>query len=444
MRVWVSAGLTGLMFLQASLSLAAEIAPAETHSTQSPDFAETNALRVLIGRDLFFDPILSGNRDISCATCHHPRHGTSDGMSLSIGTGGTGLGPDRRLAPGRSVTARIPRNAPALWNLGAAEFTVMFHDGRTMRDDAAPYGIRMPEGRGLERPLPTALSAQVILPMLSAEEMAGARGANPVADAVADEDITGDTGAWAQLTARVAALPGYAERFAPLTGDRPLHITDIAQALADFIAFEFRADASPYDAHLAGSPGALNAAELRGLALFQGKAGCAACHSGRFQTDHGFHAIGMPQLGPGKDGPGTAPRDRGRHYVTGLEEDLYRFRTPSLRMVALTAPYGHSGAYARLEDVVRHHLDPLGALMRYDRGKARLAPVDGIAPDWATLDDPDEVIEIAAAIELPATPLGEDEIADIVAFLHALTDPGAAQGRLGVPETVPSGLPVER
>jgi hypothetical protein len=89
---------------------------------------------------------------------------------------------------------------------------------------------------------------------------------------------------------------------------------------------------------------------LKGMKLFYGRADCADCHSGTFQTDLEFHAIGIPQIGPGFGGVGFQGReDFGREGVTGDPEDRYKFRTPSLRNVALTAPYGHDGFYRTLE-----------------------------------------------------------------------------------------------
>ena len=88
------------------------------------------------------------------------------------------------------------------------------------------------------------------------------------------------------------------------------------------------------------------------MRLFYGKADCASCHSGAFQTDHDFHAIAMPQLGPGKGDGFRGREDFGRERVTGDPTDRFRFRTPTLRNVALTGPWGHTGAYATLEAVV--------------------------------------------------------------------------------------------
>src|SRR5262249_38762552 len=82
---------------------------------------------VTLGQALMFDKILSGNRDISCATCHDPAAHTTDGLSLSIGTGGVGTGPARTLGTAHQF---IPRNAPDLFNRGYPEFTSMFWDGR--------------------------------------------------------------------------------------------------------------------------------------------------------------------------------------------------------------------------------------------------------------------------------------------------------------------------
>lgn len=439
MRAWVTAV---TLSLQATLSLANDNPVAVTRANSpSPDMVNMDS--VLLGRDLFYDPILSGNRNIACSTCHHPRFGSGDGMSLSLGEGGIGLGPDRVILRGAEPHARIPRNAPALWNLGEKEFTVMFHDGRVEIDETAPFGIKMPAGRELERALPSALAAQTILPLQSPDEMSGQSGENPVADAVAADHIRGPGGAWDLLARRIESLPEYRARFYALNGNQPLHITDIAMVLADFISVEFSAKKSPYDAFLMGNSGALTDAQKRGLALFQDKAGCAACHSGTFQTDHGFHAIGVPQIGPGKQPNMAGYADRGRQYVSGDPDDRYRFRTPSLRNIALTAPYGHSGAYPTLEAMLRHHLNPMEGLMRYNRAQVRLHSVNFDADDWGALEDQEELLNIAEGIELPPITLTDAEIADLLSFLNALTDTESDKTRLGVPESVPSDLPVE-
>ena len=437
MRKWVT---VGILSLQAVLSQAAETPNPVTHSGFPSDPMST----ILLGRDLFYDPILSGNRNIACATCHHAILGSGDGVALAVGEGGAGLGPARHGQADYAARAHVPRNAPALFNLGAAEFTILFHDGRVARDPAARMGFAMPAGATLERPLPSTLAAQALMPVTSPEEMAGAPGENDIADLIEQGRIRGQNGAWQHLTERVEAIPSYRRRFDAVIGpDEPLHITDIASAIAAFIAHEFRATDSAFDAYLAGRHHALTPPQKRGMELFYGKAQCVTCHSGPFQTDHGFHAIGMPQIGPGK-GHGAPFADHGRAAVTGNDADLYRFRTPSLRNVALTAPYGHSGAYATLESVVRHHLDPRAALLAYDPATIALPALDGAEAAPPPMPDADEIARIAAAVELAPLTLSDPEVADILAFLSALTDPHATIGRLGAPSQVPSGLPVDR
>ncbi len=146
-----------------------------------------NAAKVELGKQLFFDKILSGNLNISCATCHHPFAGTGDGLSLSVGEGGRGLGVTRDNGAGSdAVHERVPRNAPALFNLGAREFTHLFHDGRVQPNPVFPRRHRVAgELRNLPDGLDNALAVQAMFPVTSATEMAGQAGENPIADAAA-------------------------------------------------------------------------------------------------------------------------------------------------------------------------------------------------------------------------------------------------------------------
>ncbi|UWR47182.1 cytochrome-c peroxidase [Phaeobacter inhibens] len=446
---WRRSGLLGSIVTSLSLwayadEVIAEIKHQPLDLGPRPSFALMDQAQVELGRLLFYDPILSGNRNISCASCHHPRFGTGDGVSLSLGEGASRLGPKRQADPENLPEQRIPRNAPALWNLGARGMDVMFHDGRLEADPAYGSGIRTPLEGDMVAGFDSALSAQAMFPVLSADEMAGHYGENEVSRAVRLGQLSHPGGAWDLIAGRVADIPEYRQRFDRVLGQgAPIQFTDIGNMLAAFIRFEWRADDSPFDrAQMQGEP--LLPAAARGQEAFYGAAGCSQCHSGWLQTDNGFHAIAMPQLGPGKAARFEAhARDEGRLRVTGNADDAYRFRTPSLRNVALTAPYGHSGAYATLEAVVRHHLNPLDALMSYDRSQAVLPALQG-AIDWAAMDDPAEVQRIASANDLVPVTLSDDEVADLIAFLEALTDSTAAAGRLGVPDAVPSGLPVER
>ncbi|MGR3713993.1 MAG: cytochrome-c peroxidase [Shimia sp.] len=430
------------------LSIAFLVLPA---FAQAADLPKPNAVfpalaeaEVRLGWQLFYDPILSGNRSVSCATCHHPDLGTSDGLSLGLGDGATGLGTKRVIDASNPPEQRIPRNAPALWNLGATEFTTFFHDGRLQDDPSRPSGIRTPLGAEMEMGFDNALAAQAMFPVLSGDEMAGHYSENDVAQAVRLGRLTGDGGAWDILAKRVEAIPAYRTAFDAVIGaDTDIHFTHIANAMAAFITFEWRAEQSPFDAFLRhGTPLADDA--QAGMELFYGAAQCSACHSGLFQTDHDFHAIAMPQIGPGKAARFERHnRDVGRGRVTGDAEDFYAFRTPSLRNVTETAPYGHAGAYADLEDAVRHHLDPKAALAAYSIDQAVLSKGD-FANDTALMGNGDDMAAIATANVLGPNALSDDEVAQIMAFLEALTDYDSLDGRLGVPDKVPSGLPLDR
>jgi cytochrome c peroxidase len=296
----------------------------------------------------------------------------------------------------------------------------------------------MPPDRPLPGAVDSVLAAQAMLPVLSPEEMAGQPDENPVADAVHKND---PFTAWALLAARVETIPEYRQRFNALQGDRAITMPDIANAITAFIAYEFRAVNSPFDRYLAGDDTAMSAQAKHGMTLFYGDAGCSGCHAGLLQTDQDFHAIGTPQIGPGKGGE-VPYSDTGRHRITGELVDFYRFRTPSLRNVTQTAPYGHAGAFADLTAMLLHHMGPVDSLLSYDRRQARLHPLP--LNDFAALDDEVELLDIAAAIELPGIDLDETEMRAILAFLGALTDEASLKGRLGVPDSVPSGLPMDQ
>ncbi len=407
-----------------------------------PEFAAPAPDQVKLGQLLFYDPVLSGNRNISCATCHHPRFGTSDGVSLSLGEGATGLGPQRAAGSKNRPEQRLPRNAPALFNLGAAEFISMFHDGRL--EERPGGGMRTPLGAEMVDGFQSVLAAQTMFPVLSGDEMAGHYSENDIAQAVRLGMLTGPDGAWDRIAKRVAAIPAYRQAFDTiLPPDTPIAFTDIANVLADFMAVEWRADNSAFDrALLEGIQ--LPPAPQRGLDLFYGRANCVSCHSGWLQTDHSFHAIALPQIGPGKAARfETHARDDGRLRVTGAAQDAFAFRTPSLRNVTLTAPYGHNGAFATLEAMIRHHADPGQSMGHYDRTQAVLPPLDG-SDDWLALEDPQNRQAVLAASDLIPVSLTEDEIAALVAFLGALTDDSWKTKGLGVPFSVPSMLPVDR
>jgi cytochrome c peroxidase len=359
-----------------------------------------------------------------------------------LGDGAIGIGPERRVDPLNLPEQRIPRNAPALFNLGASEFSVLFHDGRLEADPSEPGGFRTPLGADMEAGFDSTLSAQTMFPVLSPDEMAGHYSENDVAQAVRQGFFTGPDGAWDILTKRVASIPAYDTGFRDVIGSRKLlHFADISNAIAAFMAFEWRADNSRFDQYLRNEA-KLSTDQVAGMELFYGTAGCSKCHSGQFQTDHSFHAIGMPQIGPGKAARFEQhAKDEGRMRVTGAQKDAYAFRTPSLRNVVHTAPYGHAGTFTTLDEVIKHHSDPRKSLRNYNGHYAVLPPLEG-TDDFTVTKSIDEQDNILAAVTIEAVQLSQSEVDAIVAFLEALTDEKAIEGRLGIPNSVPSGLPV--
>ena len=418
------------------LALPGAIDP-QGYRTVDPAMAE-------LGQLLFYDPVLSGNRNISCATCHHPGLGTADGVALSLGEGGVGLGIERVADPANLPEQHIPRHAPALWNLGHESFSVMFHDGRLELDPDRASGIRTPLGTEMEMGFASVLSAQSMFPVLSPDEMAGHYSENEIAQAVRMGRITGAGGAWDLLTDRIEAIPDYRTRFTEVFGPGEITFTQVSDALAVFIEFEWRADQSPFDAYLRGEEVRLSPLAFEGMELFYGELGCAACHSGPFQTDHAFHVTGLVQFGPGKRGRfEDHARDEGRFRVTGDPADLYAFRTPSLRNVAITDPYGHTGAYPSLETFLAAHTAPRAAWDAFDPATVPMPSLEGWDA-FAPARDPAIRDAILAAVPYEDRALSDPELAALVAFLGTLTDPEALEGRLGIPDTVPSGLPVDR
>ena len=428
------------------LWLCATTASAQTlpEPVYDTDYRPISMAEARLGHLLFYDPILSGNKTVACATCHHPKFGTSDGLSLGLGDGGIGLGQERVVDPQNPPEERIPRNAPALFNLGAHEFGVMFHDGRLEADASKPSGIRTPMGEDMAQGFASVLSAQTMFPVLSRDEMAGSYDENPLGKLIRQGRITGPGGAWDLLARRVAEIPAYAESFVAtyehIETPSDIAFTDISNAIAVFMEHEWRSDNAPFDAVLRGDL-TLEGPAATGMALFYDTLGCATCHSGPFLTDHDFHPMGDPQIGPGKSATFEDHfRDDGRYRVTGKLSDRYAFRTPSLRNITRTGPYGHAGAHSDLRDYLAYHADPVEGIKRYDISSATLPAF--AHSDVEVLEDAELIAEIAAAVTVKPHRLDDDHLDALMAFLETLTDPAAIAGRLGVPETVPSGLPV--
>jgi cytochrome c peroxidase len=412
------------------------LATAHVTPLSSPSEGDPNLVR--LGQALMFDKVLSGNRDVSCATCHNPASSTSDGLSLSIGTGGSGSAGSRVLS---AASQFVPRNSPDLFNRGFPEFVGMFWDGRVFEDGNGD--LHTPAGAQLPAGLSGALAAQAMFPVTTRLEMRGKSGdvdrfgsPNELAQ-IADED---PAAIWAALMDRLLAIPEYVSMFQaayPTVAPSELGFQHAANAIAAFEVSAFTTLNSPLDRYLHGDNSALGEAEKRGSILFFGRAGCGSCHLGPHLTDQLFHNIGTPQVGPGF--APEDPEDRGRERVTGFASDRYQFRTPPLRNVELTAPYMHDGSYMTLEAAVRHYVNTETALRSYDASQLR----EDVRASH--LSDPSILDAMAARIDVMVRsplPLNDAEVGDIVAFLKSLTDPASRDLSGTIPASVPSGLPV--
>ena len=411
----------------ATLLSAANVTPLELPATPLP-------AQVALGRVLMFDKILSGNKNISCATCHHPTLMTGDGLPLSVGQGSTGLGSNR--IPGGGVF--IPRSAPDLLNRGFPQWQVMFWEGRVQ---AAPGGgFHTPAGASLPSGLSGVLAAQAMFPVTVREEMRGVPGDSASGNELARIPNDSFPQIWDGLMNRLRAIPLYDTLFHAAFG---ISVNDagfqhVANALAAFQTAAFTKVSTPYDAYVGGDHAALSDQQKRGARLFFGSANCSKCHLGPLLTDQRFHNVLSPQLGPGRGA--LTPLDNGRAEVTGLAADRFLFRTPPLRNVALTAPYFHNGAFTTLEGAVRHYINVGRSLQQYDPNQLPSA-------FRSTVHDGPTVWNQLLATTDPnvsdSLRLSNADVNDLIAFLGALTDPSVANLSNQIPLSVPSTLPVD-
>lgn len=383
------------------------------------------ALRDL-GRLLNFDPILSGNQDISCATCHHPFLNTTDARHLPLGTGGEALG----LARGGG--GLVPRNSPALFNLHAYE--TIFWDNRI---DQSQGKVFTPGDEDLTASMRETwefgvVSAQAMFPVTSHAEMRGEIGENPIADAKNKFEL------WGLLTKRVLAVPEYKARLAQAyPGQDNFNFGHIANALAAFEINAFSLAQSPWQRYLHGDTQALSKRQIQGALTFF-ESGCAQCHSGPLFSDFKVHNTGLSPVGPGKGMGESGMEDWGRMNVTGDVKDKFRFRTAPLVNVELTGPYGHAGQFYTLREYLQHYQDPASSFETYDT----CLQVHAYEPLlWFIMPPRSE--QILSSIDEKVLALKAFEVDQILDFLSALTDPNAqALGHL-IPNSVPSGLKMD-
>jgi len=354
--------------------------PAE--SPAPPDNPSTPE-RVALGRLLFWDPILSGQKDVACATCHHPAFGYSDGLDLSIGANGAGLGPARAFLPDHAPRP-VKRNSQTVLN---AAFNGLTADARS-NPAVAPmfWDLRV---RSLE--------AQALEPLKALDEMRGA---------TYPED-----GAVPAVVARLNGITEYRRLFARAFADnKPVNERNLGRALA---AFErtLVVTNTPFDRYMRGETTALSAEQVRGMERFQ-SVGCIDCHNGPMFSDFATHVLAVP------DNPKLPDSDPGMNKT-------YAFRTPSLRNLAATAPYMHNGMFASLPEVLAFYRRISGGGGR--RGGERAGGVNSEVSRG-------QIDALARQLNMRGRGQG-----DLIAFLHALDDPDF-DGT--VPDRVPSGLPV--
>lgn len=395
-----------------------------------------------LGQALFFDKILSGNRDVACATCHDPSSSLTDGLSLAVGTRGTGVGTARQPGPGRQF---VPRNAPTLLNQGIGFFYTLW-DGRVNEEGFQGGRFKSPAGVVLPSGLNNLLAAQAMLPVLNRVEMRGLAGdldrdGNP--NELAQIPDTAASAIWHATMQRLLAIDAYVAKFSaafPGVPTSALGFQHAANALSAFQSHSFTRTNSPFDRFLARDNRAMTDEQKRGGVLFFGRARCASCHVGPLLGGQRFANIGVPQLGPGVGA--AAPLDIGRaEHIVGLPAEFYNFafRAPALRNVELTAPYMHNGAYRTLESVVRHYTNPDSAHRAYDVTQLDLALRTTHRGDATSMST---VLKNLDFLLQPGVRLTPAEQADLVAFLKSLTDPTARDLSSAIPASVPSGLPV--
>jgi cytochrome c peroxidase len=307
---------------------------------------------------LFWDPVLSGPKDVACATCHHPELGYAEDRDVSIGVGGIGLGEDRRVGRDSTIPL-VKRNSQTILNVAFSG-----SDETGQYDPVwAPmfWDIRV---RSLE--------AQALEPLKALEEMRGLT--YPEDEAVA------------VVVGRLNAIPEYSRLFADAFAGQAPTAETLGKALAAFQR-SLTASNAPFDRYMRGDQTAMTGPQLRGMRRFE-RIGCVNCHNGPMFSDYKLHVLGVP------DSPVLPMSDSGA-------ENRYAFRTASLRNLAFTAPYMHNGLFETVEDVLDFY-DDVDSRRGDDRNpNVSRDELDPLLRQLRGVDDDDE---------------------DLLAFLRALSD----------------------
>lgn len=306
-----------LLLYPAAESLSQDTLSALPLAVKAPPDNPLSSEKAALGKLLFWDPILSGRKDVACASCHHPRFGYAENRDVSIGVNGVGLGEDRRFASPNAIPF-VRRNSQTLLNVA---FNGIDKAGR-YDPAAAPmfWDMRV-----------ASLETQSLEPIKAFEEMRG--------------DAYEEGKAVDSVVARLNAIQEYRVAFAKaFAGANPVTAVNLGKALATFER-TLLANNSPFDRYMRGDHTAMTAAQIAGMQRFE-STGCTNCHNGPMFSDYKPHVLGVP------DNEKLAESD------SGIKDMPYAFRTASLRNLAFTAPYMHSGVFQTLGEVVRFYRRP--------------------------------------------------------------------------------------
>ena len=389
-----------------------------------------------LGMQLFFSKGLGGQNDAACVTCHHPLLGGGDNLSLPIGVDADVedlLGPGRvhsSAGHGHDGGPTVPRNSPTTFNVALWD-AFIFHDGR-IESLGKTAGANGADGQGIRTPdvafgevdpqAQDLVQAQVLFPVTSREEMRGLFVEGEPNQVVRDSLVA----RWVEQSlpntweAEFQVAFGSSEPAVDL-----VTYANVTVAIAAYESSQVFVN-TPWRAFVEGDDAAISNSAKRGALLFYGEGGCVACHSGDLFSDEQFHVLAMPQFGRGKGDGVLGDDDFGRFRETGVESDLYAFRTSSLLNVVATGPFTHAGAYPTLEGAIRHHLDPAQAIDGFDFTATELQP--GIQAENAETNTRLALAQLQSLMDsgesaLTTADLSDQQVSDLLAFVESLTDP---------------------
>jgi len=367
---------------------------------QNLNLPDINTPKAQLGKQLFFAKNLGGEQSVACVSCHHPALGGGDNLSLPIGVKAVdrennvshdllGLGRfngnsiDNNIDSSQQTLPSVGRNAPTVFNIALLNRS-LFWDSRVERtpngqivtpdSELDQNGRRRPDAN--LAPDTTLAAAQARFPVTVPNEMRGdflTSTENQALRASLAERFNNQDNTW------LAA-------FNQVFSDVAVSFDHIADAIGEYERSMLFAN-SPWNNYLKGDLNTLTDQQKAGAVLFftprqQGGANCVACHNGPTFSDQRAHLVAFPQFGNGAGNESNTPtsQDFGRENVSADAADRYHFRTPSLLNVAETAPYGHSGVFQTLEEVVGHYVNPRRSIDRLFAARGNVPFANGLAP----------------------------------------------------------------